>query len=234
MYKSVQIERLYEQIVEQVEKSILSGELKPGDKLPAERELAEQFSVSRTAIREAVKTLTQIGLVEVRPGRGTFVTNSTSSVVRRSIGLMVKIESARGTLDLVEVREILEPEIAAMAASRANEEHLAALKKAVALMDTAKDDPDTFIEGDMNFHLALAEGSQNVLILVLINTLVDLLQDQRKRISLVPGGINRAQEHHRAVLQAVLNRDPGAAREAMRAHLQQIRNDHETSLNLDS
>ncbi len=234
MYKSVQIERLYEQIVDQVEKSILGGELKPGDKLPAERELAEQFNVSRTAIREAVKTLTQKGLVEVQPGRGTFVTNSTSLVVRRSIGLMVKIESARSTLDLVEVREILEPEIAAMAASRANEEDLAALKKAVALMDAAKDDPDTFIDGDMDFHLALAEGSQNVLILVLIDTLVDLLQDQRKRISLVPGGITRAQEHHQAVLQAVLNRDPDAAREAMRVHLQQIRTDYETSLTLES
>jgi GntR family transcriptional repressor for pyruvate dehydrogenase complex len=234
MYKSVQIERLYEQIVDQVVKSILGGELKPGDKLPAERELAEQFNVSRTAIREAVKTLTQKGLVEVRPGRGTFVTNGTSSVVRHSIGLMVKIESARSTLDLVEVREILEPEIAAMAASRANEEHLAALKKAVTLMDTAKDDPDTFIDGDMDFHLALAEGSQNVLILVLIDTLVDLLQDQRKRISLVPGGIDRAQEHHQAVLQAVLNRDPDAAREAMRVHLEQIRKDYETSLTLES
>jgi GntR family transcriptional regulator, transcriptional repressor for pyruvate dehydrogenase complex len=234
MYKSVQIERLYEQIVDQVEKSILGGELKPGDKLPAERELAEQFNVSRTAIREAVKTLTQKGLIEVRPGRGTFVTNSTSSVVRHSIGLLVKIESARSTLDLVEVREILEPEIAAMAASRANEDHLAALKKAVALMDTAKDDTDTFIDGDMDFHLALAEGSQNVLILVLIDTLVDLLQDQRKRISLVPGGIDRAQEHHQAVLQAVLNRDPDAAREAMRVHLQQIRKDYETSLTLES
>src|SRR3974377_1047350 len=111
MYKAIQTERLYEQIVQQIEQRFLSGDLKVGDRLPPERELADQFVVSRTAGREAVNALRQKGLVEVLPGRGTFITNSASEVVRHSLGLLMKIAGSDGSLDLVEVREIIEPEI---------------------------------------------------------------------------------------------------------------------------
>src|SRR5512136_427194 len=103
-YQVIQSERLYEKIVEQIKGRIVSGELKIGDHLPSERELAEQFQVSRTAVREAVKALSEKGLVQVRPGRGTFITNGTSQAVRQSLGIMMKIGQAGGTRDLVEVR----------------------------------------------------------------------------------------------------------------------------------
>ena len=122
MYTPIHSGRLYEQIVAQIETRILNGELRPGDKLPSERELAEQFGVSQTAIREAMKALTQKGLVEIHPGRGTYVTDSTSQAIRHSIDLLVKIGSEDGIRDLVEVREIIEPEIAGLAAFRASEE----------------------------------------------------------------------------------------------------------------
>lgn len=230
MYTPIHTARLYEQIVEQIEASILKGELKPGEKLPSERELAEQFGVSRTAIREAVKALTQKGLVEVHMGRGTFVINSTPLAVRHSLGLVVKLDGSEGTRSLVEVREILEPEIAALAAGRARDEHIKMMQDAVAMMDASLQDIDAFIEADLDFHLALAEGTQNVLIPTLTDTLVILLREQRKRIALVKGGMVRAQKHHKKILAAVLKGDSHEARQTMRAHLEQIRLDSEASL----
>ncbi|MCK5428642.1 MAG: FadR family transcriptional regulator [Anaerolineales bacterium] len=230
MYTPIHTGRLYEQIVAQIEDRILSGELQPGDKLPAERELAEQFGVSRTAIREAMKALTQRGLVEIYPGRGTFVTHSTSAAVRHSIDLLVKIGHEDGIMDLVEVREILEPEIAALAAIRATEENIAIMQDAVDAMDNAMDDPDTYIEADLDFHLALAQGSDNVLIPVLIDTLVELLREHRKQAANVKGGLERGQPHHKNLLEAIKHRDPDAARTSMRAHLEQIRIDIEYAL----
>src|SRR5512143_596110 len=118
MYQAIQSERLYEQIVQQIEKRFLSGDLKVGDRLPPERELAEQFGVSRTAVREAGKALRQRGLVEIQPGRGTFITNGASEAVRHSLGLLMKIAGTDASPDLIEVREIIEPEIAARSAMR--------------------------------------------------------------------------------------------------------------------
>jgi len=113
MYKAVQSARLYEQIVKQIADSIELGELKPGDQLPAERELALQFGVSRTAVREAVKALHEKGLVDACPGRDTFGTSESSNSIRLTFDSMLRSGSRDGTLHLVEVRGILEPEIAA-------------------------------------------------------------------------------------------------------------------------
>src|ERR1700676_1172095 len=125
MYRTVKTSRLFEQIVQQVEDSILSGQLKPGDQLPAERELAQRFGVSRTAVREAVKTLREKGLVEAYSGRGTFVTNGTSQAIRQSLDLMMRIGQPDGGVHLAEMRLILEPGIAALAATRVEDQHLA-------------------------------------------------------------------------------------------------------------
>lgn len=227
MYLPIQTERLYEQIVNQIESRIVAGELKVGDQLPSERELAEQFTVSRIAVREAVKSLRQKGLVEILPGRGTFVTNATPGAVRHSLGMLMKFGSADGSSSLVEVREILEPEIAARAATRITDELIAAMQNAVNIMETAtaSNDSDAFVEADLDFHIALAEGTQNPIILILINSIIDLLREQRKRTGNVSGGLARGQYHHKIILAAVIKRDPEAARQAMKNHLQQVRED---------
>ncbi|HXV97259.1 MAG TPA: GntR family transcriptional regulator, partial [Anaerolineae bacterium] len=89
MYSTIYSSRLYEQITEQIQKLVMDGSLRPGDKLPPERELAERFGVSRTAVREAVKALREKGLVEIQPGRGTFIINDASEAMRGSLGLIV-------------------------------------------------------------------------------------------------------------------------------------------------
>jgi GntR family transcriptional repressor for pyruvate dehydrogenase complex len=229
LYTPVKSARLYEQIVEQIKERILSRDLQDGDQLPTERELAEQFGVSRTAVREAIKALTQSGLVEVRPGRGTFANYDTVRAVKHSLDLMIRIESAGGWADLVEIREILEPEIASLAAMRAREEHITTMREAVAAMDAALDDAEAFITADDEFHLALARGTQNALIPTLIDSIVDLLHEQRKRIFTVRGGPQRGQYHHKRILDAIVRRDPQAAREVMCAHLEQVRKDSEAA-----
>jgi GntR family transcriptional repressor for pyruvate dehydrogenase complex len=224
MYKIIRSSRLYEQIVQQVEESINKGALKPGDQLPPERELAEQFGVSRTAVREAVKTLREKGMVEAYPGRGTFITDGSSYTMRQSLDRLMK-SGNEGFASLAEVREILEPEIAALATTRADAEDLAAMRQQVATMDAAKRDPEAYIEADLDFHLALAEAAGNPIILSLIDSIVGLLREQRMGIFQVDGGPERGQYHHKRILEAVEHRDPVGAREAMKAHLKQVRED---------
>ena len=226
MYKLVRTSRLYEQIVQQIEASIVKGDLKPGDQLPAERDLAQRFGVSRTAVREAVKALREKGLVEAYSGRGTFITDGTTQAVRQSLDLMVKIGQPEGSTHLAEVRAILEPEIAALAAARIQDAELTTMRDAVAAMDRAgAKDPELYIEADLDFHLALAEGAANPLILSLLDSIVALLREQRMRIFRVPGGPERGQIHHKRILDAVERRDSEKAREAMRAHLSQVKDD---------
>lgn len=230
VYRAVKTSRLYEQIVQQVEESILKGQLKPGDQLPAERDLAQRFGVSRTAVREAVKALREKGLVEAYTGRGTFVTNGTSQAIRQSLNLIIKISQQEGSLHLAELRRILEPEIAALAAPRIEEQLLTTMREAVAAMDRNLHDREAYIEADLDFHLALAEAADNPLILALIDSIVGLLREQRTRIFEVDGGPERGQFHHKRILEAIERRDADAARDAMRAHLEQVREDSSASL----
>ncbi|MGB7598861.1 MAG: FadR/GntR family transcriptional regulator [Candidatus Sulfotelmatobacter sp.] len=225
MYKVVRTSRLYEQIVQQIEESVLKGTLKPGDQLPAERELAQSLGVSRTAVREAVKTLREKGLVEAYSGRGTFITDGTSQAARQSFDLMIKVGQQEGSPHLAELRLILEPGIAALAASRIQEPEIMAMREAVAVMDRAQRDPEAYIEADLDFHLALAEAAGNPLILSLIDSIVGLLREQRIRIFNVEGGPQRGQIHHKRILEAVERHDPELARSTMRSHLEQVRED---------
>lgn len=225
MYTTIHSARLYEQIVEQIEASILRGDLKPGEQLPAERELALRFGVSRTAVREAIKALREKGLVQPFSGRGTFVTNGKSQAMRQSLDMMVKFGGDEGSTHLAELRSILEPDIAALAATRGEEQHFTAMREAVAKMETARDDADGFIEADLDFHLSLAEAAGNPLILSLIDSIVGLLREQRTGIFFVDGGPERGQHHHKRILEAVVSRNAAAARDAMRAHLEQVRTD---------
>ncbi|HWW14202.1 MAG TPA: FadR/GntR family transcriptional regulator [Candidatus Dormibacteraeota bacterium] len=229
VYKVVRTSRLYEQIVQQIEASVLNGTLKPGDQLPAERELAQRLGVSRTAVREAVKALREKGLVEAYSGRGTFVTDGTTQAARQSFDLMVKLGQVEGSPHLAELRLILEPGIAAMAAERVKDEDLAAMREAVAVMGRSQKDPEAYIEADLDFHLALAEAAANPLILSLIDSIVGLLREQRIRIFNVEGGPQRGQVHHKRILDAMERRDPEMARSAMRAHLEQVRQDSQVA-----
>jgi len=227
MYTPIQSAKVFERVAEQVEKRILDGELRKGDRLPTERDMAEQFQVSRTAVREAMKILAQKGLVDMRPGRGTIVIDGARKAMQNSIDLLMKMKLGEvgGSDNLVEVRTILEIEIAALAAARATEKEIAAMREAIRVMDESLNDADAYIVADNSFHEALAQATQNALILILIKSIVNLLSEQRKQIFAVEGGPQRGQIHHRRILESIIRRDPEAARAAMGSHLQQVRED---------
>jgi len=228
MYKEVHVGRLYEKIVAQIEKKILDGDLKPGDRLPSERELGLQFGVSRTSIREAIRVLTLKNLVEVIHGRGTFVTEPTSRTLRYTFDKMVDIARQDGSGHLIEIREIIEPEIAALAAKNSSEDNIAFIRDAVETMENHKDDPahwEDYVEADLDFHLGLAEGSKNPLFLVLIDLFVVQLRDQRRRAARKDGGLYRGQTYHWKILEAVEKKDSETARDLMQDHIKQIRED---------
>jgi DNA-binding FadR family transcriptional regulator len=145
--------------------------------------------------------------------------------MRRPLDRIIKSGEPDGLTHLVEVREILEPEIAALAATRADYEDLAAMREAVDVMDHAGRDSDAYVEADLDFHLALAEAAANPIVLSLIDSIVALLREQRVRIYHVEGGADRGQHYHRRILEAIERHDPQGARTAMQAHLWQVRED---------
>ncbi len=216
---------LYEQVVQRIKDLILSGEVHSGDQLPNERTLGERYGVSRTVIREAIKTLSENGLVEVRRGQGTFVVDGTANALKQSLRLMMGFATKDRAEEMVEVRELLEPEIAARAAIRRTPEDLDALERAVRDMDAALGDVDRFIEADNRFHVALAVATQNHVIPRLLDSVVDLLQELRGHIFRVEGGPQRGQHHHGNILRAVEAGDARVARTAMLEHLAQVRAD---------
>lgn len=220
LYRTVQMSRVYQQIVEQIEESVSNGSLKPGDQLPSERDLAQQFGVSRTAVREAVKALHERGRLETFAGRGTFITDAASHGIRESLDRMTKVG---GTRHLAVLLTMLEPEIAALAATRSGDQHIATMRETLNVMDQSFDDPQACIDADLDFHLTLAEAVGNPVILALIDSIVDVLREKRMRVFEVRGGVERARLHHSKILDAIEARDPAAAREAMRAHLRQVR-----------
>src|SRR5439155_930844 len=197
MYIPIQSNKIFEQIAQQIEKRILSGELQSGDRLPTERELSQQFHASRTAVREAMKTLAQRGLVDMRPGRGTIVIDGTSQAMRHSMGLMMKVGQAGSSENLVELREIIEPEIAALAAVRATNEQIAGMRKAVEVMDTHIHEADAYIAADNDFHRSLATGTQSIL----IHTVIDYNRTKSKAEWLLDAGMQRA-DSPRAVAES--------------------------------
>lgn len=226
-----QSERLYQRLVEDIEGQILSGQLQLGDKLPSERELAESFSVSRTAVREAVRALAEKGLVQSHAGRGTYVTDGASRAMRGSLGLLARISSesagddADGIKSVIELREALEPQVAAHAARRASRDDVLALQQAVNDMETSIEMRrlDRYAQGDIHFHIVLAESTHNRLFPALMESLVHLLQEQIALCTYVPGEVQIAQEEHRRILQAVMLHDEQAAKQAMKRHLLHIR-----------
>lgn len=224
-YQPLKSTRLYEQMADQIKERIFSGELQEGDQLPNETELAERFGVSRTVVREAMKRLEQEGFVEVQRGRGTFVVYRAADAVRQSLGNLMEVDRNGNWQALVEVRELLEPGIAALAAQRAGEEHIAEMRAAVEIMDRSMDDADAYIQADNAFHLALARATGNALLMTLIEPMMDLLSAQRTLIFRAPRGPQDGQEHHKCILRAIELHDAEAAQACMESHMRQIRRD---------
>ena len=209
-------ERLYVRVARRISDLVEAGEVKPGDRLPSERDLAEMLNVSRPSVREAMIALEVCGLIEVRMGNGIFVCSDQKA-------LSPKLEdSGIGPFDILEIRLVLEPEACALAAERISHEQLNRLSQVFADMQRFNGTPE-METADEQFHNIIAESAQNT---AMAKT-VDWLWKLRAKSGLSRGyhrliveeGVFPTLDEHKAILDALLARDPDAARSAMRTHL---------------
>lgn len=199
---------------------LLSGEIEPGTRIPGERQLAEAFGVGRSAMREAIKSLTLIGLVEVRHGDGTYLRRSDESLLPQVIewGLLL---GEPLTADLVEARQKIETIMAGLAAERRTEEELAGLHLQVLRMDAARDpsvDLAEFIDADVQFHLRVAEAAHNSALRDVLGSVQALLRAWIRRV-MIREGRDLTYSEHRPIYEAIAAGDVQGAEAAMNAHM---------------
>ena len=210
---------LSDRVTGQIENLIIENQLQPGDHLPPERELARQFGVSRTVVREAISALVAKSLLETKPGGGTLVRSPTAESVAQSMSLFLR--GGQPELDMskvVEVRRILEVEIAALAAERHTPEDLEAME-AILFEAANGQGRDHFAKTDVAFHAALARATHNELFGLLLDSVADIMFKVRYLGFDVPDAIARALIYHRAILEQVKAGDAEGARQAMHEHL---------------
>ncbi|WP_020576539.1 FadR/GntR family transcriptional regulator [Actinopolymorpha alba] len=219
-------------IARQLLSQLLSGRIAPGTRLPSERQLAESLSVGRSTVREALKALDVLGIIEVRQGDGTYLKQSTSDLLPQAIewGLML---GQPQVLDLIEARRHIEVVIAELAAARADDRVVETLQKHLADMRTARDSV-SFVEADVAFHLALADAANNSVLNDILVSIRSLLRVWIRRAIHVAGETETTIAEHAAILEAVRTHSAAAAGEAMRVHMEAASGRLQESLRDDS
>ncbi len=220
-FEAVRRTKVYEGVVRQIERQIREGVLRPGDKLPPERKLAKRFQVSRGAVRDAIRSLEMVGLLEPRHGEGTVVRDlSPDSLVNPLASILVR----RGELvaELLDVRKILEPALARRAALRASPDEIARLEDILRRQKAKILQGELPIEEDSEFHYAIAQAAKNSVVLKVLDVLMDLLRKTRERSLQVEGRREKSFAGHRRIFHAIKRRDPDAAEAAVRRHLEEI------------
>lgn len=205
----------------QIHRLIADGRLKPGDKLPPERELAEVFGVSRTSVRDAIRVLETQGLLEPRHGEGTVVRQIPIDTIVSSLADALTA-SKDLTADLFDMRKMLEPPLARAAAFRATSEDVEALEEILERQARRVRAREVTVEEDHAFHYRIATAAKNQVVLRIIDVLMDLLRESRERSLQVGGRAEKSLRGHRRILDAIRRRDPDGAADAMRAHIEEI------------
>ena len=215
--EAIKVRRLYLEVANQIEHLINSEQIKPGERLPSERELAVRFAVSRPTIREAMIALEIAGLVQIRTGSGIFVLNKRKS---HTSGLR---DEGPGPSEILEARRVLESETVALVAARISEQQIVNLEAALAEMEVEDAEGSVTEQADQRFHTIIAEASQNSALAETIRWLWELrnrsesstIFHQRVREE----GVHPSVEEHRRILNAIKRRDPVGARNAMQDHI---------------
>jgi DNA-binding FadR family transcriptional regulator len=212
---------LVDRVVDEVQRVIVNGHLEPGMRLPPERELAEELGVSRTVIREAVRILVAKGLLETRPGVGTVVRMVTRDQIVEPLSLLMQSQEGGISVDhLHQVRNILEVEIAGLAALQATEDDIAELRHVLVEMEAVKLVPEAFAAKDAEFHQGLAKTTHNPLLIILLDSIRDLMREVRLMVTRHPGLREHVMPDHEKILDRVAAQDPSGARQAMGEHLE--------------
>ncbi len=219
--KPVSRTTLSEQVAVQLAAELEAKRWAPGEKLPSEAELCKVFNVGRSTLREALKSLSFIGMIRMRAGEGSYVADQRSKYMERPL-LLAKgvLNTEREVNELCEARLLIETELAGLCAQRATAQDFRALDKIVREMKISADaGGESFSELDLSFHMAIATASGNGVLAELLKHIREGLQELIAKSLLLPAGTDLAHNQHRALLEVLKLRNPVKARTAMRAHL---------------
>jgi GntR family transcriptional repressor for pyruvate dehydrogenase complex len=208
--------KVYEEVAKQIERLIVK-KLKPGDKLPSERELADMLQVSRSSIRDAIRSLELVGLVEPRQGTGTIVCELATEPFANALERKQKMVT-----ELLDFRKMLEPPLAARAATHASAEEMSEMEEILQRQEEKQDRGEVTIGEDAEFHYSVALASGNSVVLKVIDILMDLLRDTRERSLQLRGRPQKSLAGHKKILMAIKRRDAEAAKSAMRRHIEDV------------
>lgn len=200
---------------------IIRGVWKAGERIPAERHLGQQLGVGRASLREALKALEIMGMIETRLGDGTYVCKR-SEFLSRPLLWAITSSSETEVHELVEARRLMETELAGLAAERATAEDLQVIGKHLDDMERSKDSPVEFMQSDIEFHLAVGQAAHNSILLNALHLIRNLLQDWIRSSLQVGGVAHVALEHHQAIFLAIAKKNAPAARTAMQRHLEEM------------
>jgi GntR family transcriptional repressor for pyruvate dehydrogenase complex len=211
-----------DEAIEKIKGMIVSGELGPGDRLPREADLAQRLGLSRSSLREAVRALSLVRILDVRQGDGTYVTSLDSSMLLDAMSFVVDLHQDRSVLELLEARRLLEGEAAALAAQRILPAQLAEMRALLAAMPDC-DGVEEFVENDLGFHRAIAVASGNAVVAKLLDSLSGRTIRARLWRGITEGGaIDRTVAEHGAIADAIEHGKPELARAWMSVHLASV------------
>lgn len=210
------------QVVSFVRRLIARGALRPGDRLPAERDLAARIGVSRPTVRAGLRALSAMGVISSRHGSGTYIPDGPPSFGTEALSLLAALHGLTRD-EMYEARRILEVGAAGLAAERASDEQIATLADEVAGMFAAMDDPACFLVHDINFHRAVAAASRNPIVAALVEMVSALYYERRRQTAARASDrdLRDAADMHRRIYQAIRAHKPDIARQTMHAHLLQ-------------
>jgi len=222
VFKKISKNSASELVIEQIVSTIESGNVKPGEQLPSEKDLAASFGVGRSSVREAIRTLVVMGYIDVFQGKGTFVKNNIPAS-KDIANIMGKAIEAGALFDLMETREILECKSAELAAMRADDSQVAKIKKATHRLKKCTVNTLEYIEADWDFHMAIAEATNNSVIVDVMNLLINKIHHYNAEFLATSSGISdEAIYSAEKVISHVLSGDSKKAGTAMQYHLQLV------------
>jgi GntR family transcriptional repressor for pyruvate dehydrogenase complex len=219
-FEVVRKNKVYEEVAQQIERLILK-KLRPGDKLPSERELAEMLKVSRSSIRDAIRGLELRGLVEPRQGAGTIVRESAVEPLANPFASALKRRKEMVS-ELLDFRKMLEPPLAARAATHASADEILEMEEILQRQDAKQSNGEPAVAEDAEFHYSVALASGNSVVLKVLDIIMDLLRDTRERSLQVEGRPQKSLAGHRRILAAIKRHDAEGAKSAMRRHIEDV------------
>jgi GntR family transcriptional repressor for pyruvate dehydrogenase complex len=220
-FGTVERAALPEQIAERILQMIKGRQLRPGDKLPAERELAMMMNVGRPALREALRALAMMNVIEIRQGAGAYVTELETAQLVQHLDFVFSLNDA-AILDLFDARKIVEVGIIELAAQHISDDEIAQLQECLEKSVNSMHDPELFLLTDLELHSLIARAARNPILLRFMESIHQLGLVSRRRTGRLPGVTEQSTADHQRIVTALANRDPAAARAAMLAHLENV------------